>query len=198
MSLLLACAQMVSKSCRRSSKNPESQSLAQSAHAYTSRERSCRACRAYPHVYQRCLFTRFELGMLTQDDNFAAHHVTARENETNITPENTREHIVNWLNECATHQCCPEQVNSHLPTRVIDVTALRGVTTQVGETGKYVALSYCWGSQSPVCFKSSTLDSFSCQMDLDKLPQTFLDAILITRSLSIPYLWVYAARLSSI
>jgi hypothetical protein len=58
---------------------------------------------------------RTEFAMLTEGDNFAACHVTARDNETDVTTENTREHIVNWLNECDTNQCCPEQVDLPLP-----------------------------------------------------------------------------------
>jgi hypothetical protein len=115
---------------------------------------------------------RTEFAMLTEGDNFAACHVTARDNETDVTTENTREHIVNWLNECDTNQCCPEQVDLPLPTRVIDFTALKTVTTQSGETGKYAAFSYCWGSKPPICLISANLESCSRHMDLDKLPHT--------------------------
>ncbi|KAH8723805.1 heterokaryon incompatibility protein-domain-containing protein [Phaeosphaeriaceae sp. PMI808] len=59
-----------------------------------------------------------------------------------------------------------------------------------GERGLYVALSYCWGSSRQVMLQSSALRSATHRLDFDDLPQTIKDAIEVTRSLSIKYLWV--------
>ncbi|KAF2117394.1 heterokaryon incompatibility protein-domain-containing protein [Lophiotrema nucula] len=133
----------------------------------------------------------FLVNMSTDDDNLAAEQVTARKIETNLSPPNTRKQITEWLIECAGHQCCPEQIDLPLPTRLIDVTTLQLITTK-GQIGKYAALSYCWGNSSQTLLQSFTLKSFSRRLNFDGFPQTIKDAILVTRSISIPYLWVDA------
>jgi hypothetical protein len=140
-----------------------------------------------------------QIPLFTQDDNFAAQLVTARKPQMNADPSTTREQITHWLRECATHQCCPKQIDLPLPTRVIEVATLRVLTTEQEATGRYTALSYCWGSSAQVRLQLSTMESFAHQLDFNRLPQTIKDAILVTRSLSIPYLWVrrYTAGFTS-
>ncbi|KAH9887729.1 heterokaryon incompatibility protein-domain-containing protein [Cubamyces lactineus] len=81
-----------------------------------------------------------------------------------------------------------------LPTRLIDCSNLRRV--RVVETdstmrGAYAALSYVWGvdhDQSHRCTRTN-LSSYMTGIDLMDLPLTIRDAIYVTHSLGIPFLW---------
>jgi hypothetical protein len=57
---------------------------------------------------------------------------------------------------------------------------------------QYVALSHCWGQAMPDAAKSTqaTLQHHLAAIQLANLPLTFIDAILLTRALHIPYLWI--------
>jgi hypothetical protein len=127
--------------------------------------------------------------MFTQEDNIAAQQVTARNLASDVSPSSTCKEILRWIKACANHECCPEQVDTTLPTRVVDVTTLRVVNT-MGKSGKYAALSYCWGASTQATLNSSTFHAFSRHIDFDVFSQTIKDAILVARSLSIDYLWV--------
>jgi hypothetical protein len=53
--------------------------------------------------------------------------------------------------------------------------------------------SYCWGYEPDYLLNEQTLDEFmSTGMELDKMPQTFKDAVTATRSLGVKYLWIDA------
>jgi hypothetical protein len=129
------------------------------------------------------------VNLFAEDDNFAAHLVTAREVQKDLTPSNTSTQISRWIKECALHKCCPEQLDSPLPTRVIEVATSKILCTN-GAFGKFAALSYCWGTGSQTQLRSHTFETLTQHLELSGLPQTIKDAIIVTRSLSIPYLWV--------
>ncbi|KAH9203719.1 heterokaryon incompatibility protein-domain-containing protein, partial [Leptodontidium sp. 2 PMI_412] len=107
----------------------------------------------------------------------------------------------NWIKECfQTHSNCPKATNGVLPTRVLDLTMLSELldmiqlkeTTQ-GETGQYVALSYCWGPDGQAkTLTHATIREFKNAIVVRELPQTLRDAILVTRKLGIRYLWIDA------
>ncbi|PIG82480.1 hypothetical protein AARAC_005766 [Aspergillus arachidicola] len=56
--------------------------------------------------------------------------------------------------------------------------------------GHYVTLSYCWGGDSSFATTRSNVASKKEGIFLHDLPQTFHDAILMTRALHIKYLWI--------
>ncbi|KAF2817413.1 HET-domain-containing protein, partial [Mytilinidion resinicola] len=83
-----------------------------------------------------------------------------------------------------------------LPTRVINVgqdeSAVFLWETE-GKSGKYAALSYCWGDSRAILKTTrENLGSNKASIELSLLPQTVRDAVEITRRLNIPYLWVDA------
>ena len=130
-----------------------------------------------------------ELEFFTEHNNSAAQQVTAREVDQDLTPSQTSSQISTWLKRCVQHPCCPQQIDSPLPTRLIDVVAGKICHTN-GAIGKFVALSYCWGSGSQIQLRSNTIETLMQRLNFNDLPQTIKDAVLVTRSLSIPYLWV--------
>ena len=130
-----------------------------------------------------------QLEFFTEHDNLAAQQVTARDVGRDVTPSETSSQISRWLRECAQHPYCTQQNDSPLPTRVIEVATAKICHTS-GLFGKFVALSYCWGSGSQMQLRSDTIDKLMQHLNVNDLPQTIKDAVLVTRSLSIPYLWV--------
>jgi hypothetical protein len=81
-----------------------------------------------------------------------------------------------------------------LPCRVIDVEAcasqdVRLVNTE-GCRGHYICLSHCWGGEQPLQTTTDTLTRHFKEIKWELLPQTFQDAITITRKFGIQYLWI--------
>lgn len=61
----------------------------------------------------------------------------------------------------------------------------------LGLTGSYIALSHCWGQDnSPLETTRKTLSSYLEEIQFPLLPKTFQDAVRITESLGISYLWI--------
>jgi len=82
-----------------------------------------------------------------------------------------------------------------MPTRVIDVgdenTPPKLITTQ-GRIDTWIALSYCWGGDSKFIHNDGTVSSLEAGIPLKDYPPTLRDAIIITRALSINYIWIDA------
>ncbi len=107
-----------------------------------------------------------------------------------------------WLRSCdETHGCVSEggiNGNDTLPTRLLDIGSssepiLRLVDRDVVESGRYIALSHCWGSMIDhhrFCTFNENLEEFRDHIDYERLPNTFKDAVRITRALNIRYLWI--------
>jgi hypothetical protein len=99
------------------------------------------------------------------------------------------------LNECvASHGSCPKPGPAPLPTRVIDCkdpSKPRLFVTR-GISSPYVALSYVWGSDASHITLRSNFDSYIAGIDARIIPQTILDAIMVTHRLGMRYLWVDA------
>lgn len=102
-----------------------------------------------------------------------------------------------WLADCTSrqgrHEGCGRSEPHLLPTRVIDVgtdtTAPRLYVSRSGEKGFWLALSHCWGGAVPTKTTTITLDDFTKELPLG-LPQTFADAIAVTRILGQRFLWI--------
>ncbi|EUC46749.1 hypothetical protein COCMIDRAFT_35616 [Bipolaris oryzae ATCC 44560] len=108
--------------------------------------------------------------------------------------------VKNWLDYCdQNHQCAPHlqprtNVKSRLPTRLLDVgvdgdSMIRLWVTGAEDTGEWVALSHRWGSRH----FSTTIETLQAHldgMDLSSLPNTFKDAVAVTRALGRRYLWI--------
>ncbi|KAK1758983.1 heterokaryon incompatibility protein-domain-containing protein [Echria macrotheca] len=79
-----------------------------------------------------------------------------------------------------------------LPTRYIHVDSnppqLR--TSQPDDRGFYIALSHCWGKSRPLVTTTATLAERMQGIPMHSLPQTFQDAVTITRELGLEYLWI--------
>jgi len=105
--------------------------------------------------------------------------------------------VADWLGICRdSHPSCPRNTDVQLPSRVLyvgkadsDRIYLRHVSR---ERGSYVALSHCWGGGIDI---RTTRENYERQRDgilFAELPKTFQDAVDVTRSLGLQYLWVDA------
>ncbi|MCJ1351849.1 MAG: hypothetical protein MMC33_001833 [Icmadophila ericetorum] len=112
------------------------------------------------------------------------------------TDENRFKLAVDWLTSCLIqHEPCERQYYPKLPTRVIDV-GLEGdsknpfLFVSNGETGMYVTLSHCWGKGERLVTLEKNLKEHQESLPLAEMPQTFKDAIEISRKIGMRYLWI--------
>ncbi|KAG7047276.1 heterokaryon incompatibility protein [Colletotrichum scovillei] len=102
--------------------------------------------------------------------------------------------VKNWVRECEDHHQSCHSAPATLPTRVVDV-GVEGVmeprlVVTSGEVGRYMTLSHCWGLHPVIRTTSETINDHIKSLPMSKLPPTFRDAVLITRSLGVQYLWI--------
>lgn len=101
-----------------------------------------------------------------------------------------------WLNEClSTHpECCLHEL-PRLPTRVLDLQAEGAsegcrIVQSGGRTGKYAALSHCWGGVITPVLSDGTIRGFLEDLPISQLAANFQDTVKIVRQLGIRYLWI--------
>ncbi|KAL8709495.1 MAG: hypothetical protein Q9220_005737 [cf. Caloplaca sp. 1 TL-2023] len=111
-----------------------------------------------------------------------------------------------WLSECkATHSHCQKESapQSNRPPRLLHVGTPDGsqephlYIVLEGQVVPYTTLSYCPGlppgnEKSCNTLSSSNYESMQTHTRLGELARTFQDAIVITRALSISFLWIDA------
>ena len=82
-----------------------------------------------------------------------------------------------------------------LPTRVLDV----GVPPATGRVkivetddlrGSFVALSHSLGSSHRITLTRANYEALRASIAVSDLPETFRDAVFLTRSLGLRYLWI--------
>lgn len=109
-----------------------------------------------------------------------------------------------WIEDCDSGHKCSTKSNPgtfQLPSRLLDlgpvgsdenILQLDCSTTRLDN--RYVALSHRWGDpkvHTRFCLLHDNLDFYKKKgIILDKLPQTFKDAVKVTRALKIRYLWI--------
>lgn len=126
--------------------------------------------------------------------------------ETSCSPE-AFELLKRWLNGCVEeHGDCGKTLSGEelgsevptLPTRIIDVSPLgrpvipRLVETSGCMTGRWVALSHCWGKAEhhPITTTRASLHQMLRGIPLESMPKTFIDAVVITQNIGLRYIWV--------
>ncbi|KAL5321062.1 hypothetical protein ACEPPN_011872 [Leptodophora sp. 'Broadleaf-Isolate-01'] len=137
------------------------------------------------------------LGLFVPHESFLAKRnlITGRPIAKRADSEACFDLIRSWMDECLVGHghFCPSSVISSLPTRVIDVgnaeTPPKVVITN-GDSGRWLALSHCWGTNVRFVLESSNLLARQQSLSLEDMPSTFSDAIQATRRLGYKYLWV--------
>ncbi|OCL01472.1 HET-domain-containing protein, partial [Glonium stellatum] len=111
--------------------------------------------------------------------------------------------LTQWLTQCLnTHRGCIVEGASDnwLPTRLIDVgevdcereprLVISSTETIEPREARYLTLSHRWGSLSMPKLLSNNLENMKQRIVLSNLPQTFQEAIYITKKLRIRYIWI--------
>lgn len=115
--------------------------------------------------------------------------------------------ISEWISQCASwkidwkHSQCPGRstirwsTEISLPTRVLKILGPQKVHLVVPDQrstnfDRYACLSHCWGNAQCIKTTSFNLDSYLEDIPWNSLPQTFRDALELTRHLGLSYLWI--------
>ncbi|KAH7174602.1 heterokaryon incompatibility protein-domain-containing protein [Fusarium flagelliforme] len=108
---------------------------------------------------------------------------------------------LSFINSCLkmckeNHKHC-KQNDTNLPTRVLDIgvsedSHVRLIETIDKEAEKYIALSYCWGSNPSIRTMAENIEEMKSGVTLERLPAAYVDAIALTRQLGVRYIWIDA------
>jgi hypothetical protein len=107
-----------------------------------------------------------------------------------------------WIATCRSrHRQCNQWIEDapYHPSRLLDLhrpdptTAIRLIElSDSAPEGPYATLSHRWGNQSFPRLLDNNLATFKDQIRLEILPPTWVDAISVTKSLGLRYLWIDA------
>jgi len=114
--------------------------------------------------------------------------------------------LCKWLKNCMeTHKSCHPVGQSSvsdlscesvaLPIRLVDVGSSVGeilpfLAETRGKRGSYLTLSHRWGKHLKTETTEDNIHRFKQALPMDELPQTFKDAIMVTRRLGFRYIWI--------
>ncbi|KAI1464879.1 HET-domain-containing protein [Daldinia caldariorum] len=142
------------------------------------------------------------LRLVVPKDSPLASYTNFRPFEWNGLTEEWSRNIKSMLESCRkSHPQCQPSGPRPLPSRLLQISEceepfpeVRLVDTRKGlREGLYVALSYCWGGPQPLELTKDNLNVFlGTTLDNNSLPQTIKDAIKVTQSLGLSYLWIDA------
>ncbi len=115
--------------------------------------------------------------------------------------EETHEICRSWISQCKSeHKLCGQWGKSRSnwnPTQVLDVSDPNGQLKirlfqprDDSEPISYTTLNHRWGKRKEITLLTSNVEKFKEDIPMGDLVKTFQDAILITRRLSISYLWI--------
>ncbi|KAH6851635.1 heterokaryon incompatibility protein-domain-containing protein [Alternaria alternata] len=99
-----------------------------------------------------------------------------------------------------THTRCAQRRGERThqtPTRLLQVQPFKPSpkaylrqTAQIPKDARYTTLSHCWGQYMPIKLEINTLQEFLDGIHIDRFPPTFQQAIMLTESLGIEYIWI--------
>jgi len=103
-----------------------------------------------------------------------------------------------WLRQCQSHHKeCHGDNSGIYPTRLLRLvskeTETKLVLVEPAHTlGPYITLSHCWGSkeQHPLKTTQENYGRHINGINYSELPKSFQDAVLVTGSLGVEYLWI--------
>lgn len=108
-------------------------------------------------------------------------------------------HHCDERHKCMSAQEYPESP-AKLPTRVINVGTDDGepirlveISRKPAAIGRYIALSHRWGDlnrEQRFCTYADNLAQRKERIEYDELPASFQDAVRVTRTLGVRYLWI--------
>ncbi|KAK0228011.1 heterokaryon incompatibility protein-domain-containing protein [Armillaria fumosa] len=141
------------------------------------------------------LHNKADLVVHATNDDLAARFIDHRPMLLDVDSPTAYRLIKKRIDDCLLHECCPKPGYAPLPTRVIDCKdpGHPRLFVSDGIEDYYVALSYVWGAaleDLPHCTTTQNLQSYIVEIPLNNIPLTIMDAITVTRTLGLRYLWV--------
>lgn len=123
---------------------------------------------------------------------------TAEALSRSLSDQKCFDQIRKWLKNCETthsHPRCRQKAETTLPRRVVTIRpTLDGPKLYLNETnsatGKYIALSHCWGGFTGCQSTTANLAERLQGIEYEELPQTFKDAIYCALQLNIQHIWI--------
>ncbi|CAG9941488.1 unnamed protein product [Clonostachys rosea f. rosea IK726] len=103
--------------------------------------------------------------------------------------------VKTWLSDCDENhkKQCSSRKPQDGPGRLIQTDPVRLVETASLESlPQYATLTYCWGKAPFFKLTQDTYAEFLAGVSLDRLPQTFQDAIIVARRLGLSHIWIDA------
>lgn len=129
------------------------------------------------------------------------YKLIGRRSTVNQNPELYIRLIQEWLHNCCTrHTACEASSGDEMPTRIIDVgdtknepTFVRLVSTK-GKREKYIALSYCWGSDTAgiLTLNPNTYTTITQGIKIFELAKTHREVVFLAHAIGIRYIWIDA------
>ena len=145
---------------------------------------------------ERSLHRHLSFDIFANSSDPAAKIIPTREIEPVVYSYEAIAEVQRWIESCANHVNCSKTSDVPLPTRVIELLPTFGkqrsrLLVTNGLKGRYITVSYCWGSQSTI-LTHKNFAQFQKELDPSLMSKTVQDALEITKSLGIPYLWLDA------
>lgn len=99
-----------------------------------------------------------------------------------------------WISRCDVEHECGRNHIPLLPTRVLAIKSdpIKLIAPPSGMTGRFAALSYCWGSTGNLTTTSNNIKEREAGIKWETLPNLFQDVVQITRQIGIHFLWIDA------
>jgi hypothetical protein len=134
----------------------------------------------------------------TSHSNFCpVGHVTS----DNTSSDASFRRATQWLQNCTEqHENCNtrREDSTWYPTRLLDLGNCDGdpsfarliQTTEEPPVSPYITLSHCWGGTRPLQLTRQTASQPQPAFLIQDMPRTFQDALQVSKSLAIQYLWI--------
>ncbi|KAJ4304635.1 hypothetical protein N0V90_000161 [Kalmusia sp. IMI 367209] len=135
------------------------------------------------------------LGLCTRDGDPSESVVLGRPVEGSAESPTAFARARKWLQKCDEHPSC-KPAETFLPSRIIDVGGIDSPKIRLwepvpeGTVGKYISLSYCWGSSREFTTTRATMEERKRGITIADMPATYQDIVKLTRELGLRYLWV--------
>ncbi|KAK3948811.1 heterokaryon incompatibility protein-domain-containing protein [Pseudoneurospora amorphoporcata] len=143
--------------------------------------------------------TLADIGIEVKD----GHYSGARGSPTSVITarDGSWNQALKWMENCRSHPLCnavQTTLQDKWPARLVAVGTAGDTYVRVCETSRdgfakepYMTLSHCWGKNGvPIRLLEENYARFLDGIQLSELPNTFRDAIELTRKLEIPYIWI--------
>jgi hypothetical protein len=128
-------------------------------------------------------------------------HGSINQISTNTASDTCAMIIEEWVHRCSTHHSCGRITDPHwMPTRLLDIGDNIDSRPRlchrdaIPPGSRYLTLSHCWGKDPIYTLNNSTAEEMKQGIPLDKLSQTFRDALTISHKLGkgygIRHLWI--------